>query len=61
MTPEEIKAIRESHHWTQIQLAAKLGVSEYTVRRWEKGKNKPLPAFERQLRKLEIKQGGKVK
>ena len=37
----DIKALREKHGMTQIQLAAKLGVSLSTVRLWEYGAGKP--------------------
>lgn len=32
---------RKAHHWSQGQLAAKLGVHEITVGRWEKGERFP--------------------
>ena len=37
----DIKALREKHGMTQIQLAAKLGVSLSTVRLWEYNAGKP--------------------
>jgi len=34
------------------EIAAKLGVTEITIRRWEKGKNKPHNLFLKELRKM---------
>ena len=54
ITAQEIKAIREGLGWSQIQLAAELGIgSQLTIIRWENGKNSPLPIFETKLRELE--------
>jgi len=39
----DIRAIRNQNKLTQKQLAEKIGVSPYTVRRWEAGKTKPSP------------------
>jgi putative transcriptional regulator len=44
-----IRALREEHGWTQLQLANKLGVTPGTVYGWEKGKYEPKA---RQLRAL---------
>jgi transcriptional regulator with XRE-family HTH domain len=37
MTGLELATLRRAHGWTQRQLAAKLGVTEITVRRYELG------------------------
>lgn len=37
----KIKNLREEHHLTQNQLAEKLGVSDKSVRNWERGESEP--------------------
>ena len=37
MTPQELKALRNEHDFTQTQLAGRLAVSYRTVSRWESG------------------------
>ena len=36
-----IRAYRETHHLTQSELAAQLGVDHSTVARWETGTSRP--------------------
>ena len=47
-----VKELRKKLGLTQQQLADKLGVVGYTVRRWEAGKSNPLPVFQEKLEKL---------
>lgn len=54
-----IKELREKLEMTQTEFALKLGVAEYTVRRWESGTSKPSPLAQRQLEMLEKKVGKK--
>ena len=35
---QELRALRELHHMTQVQLADKAGVSVTTIRKMERGK-----------------------
>ena len=44
MTPDTLKAWRESHELTQNQLASLLNVTTTTISRWECGQSK-IPAF----------------
>lgn len=44
MTPDEIKAFRETHKLSQSELALFLGVTSLTVSRWELGK-RAVPSF----------------
>lgn len=48
----DIKAIREEFRLTQEQLAQKLGVTTFTVRRWEKGISKPSPLAQKAIENL---------
>jgi transcriptional regulator with XRE-family HTH domain len=43
MTPTQFKEVRLSLGLTQLELAAKLGVAENTVTRWEAGMRKRIP------------------
>lgn len=43
MIPQEIKELRAKLGLTQEALARKLGVSLFTVCRWEQGRSKPSP------------------
>lgn len=45
----KIKALRERAEWTQAGLAAQLGVSEKTIRRWEAGEDTPRPRIRQAL------------
>lgn len=36
-----VYAVRESNGWTQTELAAELGVSRWTIARWESGRTEP--------------------
>ena len=37
----ELKKLRQTHGWSQEELARELGVSFATVNRWENGKTRP--------------------
>jgi putative transcriptional regulator len=41
VSPEEIKAVRESTHSSQAVMAARLRVNKRTYENWEQGKAKP--------------------
>ena len=43
MTPEQIRQWRHEHHYSQLLLANRLGVSERTVAGWEQGRFSPAP------------------
>jgi putative transcriptional regulator len=40
MTPDELKAIRESLNLTQSELASLIGASVHALRKWEQGQRK---------------------
>ena len=44
-----VKELREERHWSQYELAMKLGVRPETIWKWEKGRMAP---YGRNLRKL---------
>ena len=44
MTPQEVKDWRSAHKLSQGALAARLGVHEISVSRWERGSS-PIPPF----------------
>jgi len=48
----EIKEIRQRLGLTQEKLAHRLGVSCYTVRRWEAGRTKPSPLAQKAIKDL---------
>ena len=50
--PLPVKSLREAAGLTQQQLADELGVTNMTVSRWEREETTPLPAFERQIKKM---------
>jgi DNA-binding transcriptional regulator YiaG len=50
--PDEIRDLREALGLTQAQFAKKLRTTRFQVSRWEQGKQKPTPFFERKLDKL---------
>jgi group I intron endonuclease len=43
VTPEDIKAIRAKHGWSQGQLARHLGINRVTVNQWENGARRVPP------------------
>ena len=47
--PDEIREAREQADLTQVELAAKLGVSPRTVQGWESGANTPQPRHRRAI------------
>jgi DNA-binding transcriptional regulator YiaG len=55
---DTIKALREKLLLTQMELAAKLGVSYASVNRWENGKCEPTMKAKRKIMSLLKKQGG---
>ena len=52
MNGTEIKELRKRLGLTQLQMAYKLGVAEFTVRRWESGKSRPSPLSRPPLARL---------
>ena len=52
MTELDIKTVRRKLGLTQEKFAQRLGVSLMTVRRWERGKCKPLPAIQKVIDRL---------
>lgn len=53
MSPREIKDLREALRMTQGQLAARVGVAEETVSRWERGVSSPMFRHAMKLRRLQ--------
>ena len=51
-TAAELKKIRQSHGWSQEDLARELGVSFATVNRWENGKTKPSRLAQDKIRQV---------
>ncbi len=49
-----IKRLRKKLKMTQAEFAVKLGVAEFTVRRWEKGTHNPSRLALRELKRLEV-------
>ena len=49
MEAKKIKKLREVVNITQLGMAERLGVSKYTVSRWERGVTKPSPLALKQL------------
>jgi len=47
-----LKRERESHGWSQEDLAEKVGTTQKIVSRWERGENTPLPYYRQKLCKL---------
>ena len=39
--PEVVRTMRQSHGWTQAELAKQLAVTNVTISRWEKGRVEP--------------------
>ena len=50
---ERIRRLRKRLGLTQTELAERMGVSFASINRWENGHVEPLPAFIRELEKLE--------
>lgn len=48
-TPEKVKAFRLTQHWTQEELAHRVGVCVAQISRWEHGKSLPSKASGRRL------------
>jgi transcriptional regulator with XRE-family HTH domain len=44
-----LRDYRHQQQWTQALVAEALGVTELTVRRWEKGQTRPSPYYEKKL------------
>lgn len=42
---EKIKALRQARGWSQLQLAARIGVEQSTVSRWERGHSAPVGIY----------------
>ena len=57
MTGEEILTLRERLEMSQDAMAKKLGVSRQTINNWESGRKRPSPLAQRQLARLERKNG----
>lgn len=47
-----IRTLRDRANLTQAQLAKKIDVDQSAICRWERGKNPPLPKYQRKLSKL---------
>ena len=55
MTAKELRKWREQKGWSQKKFAEKIGISQSTVSRWERG-NRPIPLWlERFLQVLSTK------
>ena len=52
MTAEQVRKIRRKRRWTQREMAERLGVTEFTVSRWERERHRPSPVLVRALRIL---------
>lgn len=48
----KIKELRMKLKLTQAEFAVKIGVAEYTVRRWEEGVTSPSPMARRVIKEL---------
>ena len=56
----DVRKLRKKLGLNQAEFAVKLGVAEFTVRRWESGGTKPSPMAQRLIKELfgiEIKSG----
>ena len=47
-----IRQFRQERGWTQLDVARRLGVTEGTVSRWERGERVPQPATQQRLADL---------
>ena len=52
MTAEKIKRLREARHWTQAELARRMGISRNGVNSWEQGLSVPSPSCLVELAKI---------
>src|SRR5437773_9467113 len=43
--PEIVRARRQARGWSQAELAERIGMTNVTISRWEKGRVEPLPTF----------------
>ena len=55
-----LKALREKHRWSQEDLARKVGVSVFSITRWERGLITPSRLAWAQLAKLFEEEGYNV-
>lgn len=51
-TPDEVRSIRAQLGLTQVELARDMGVTEYSVWRWENGKRPITQAHTKLLRRI---------
>jgi DNA-binding transcriptional regulator YiaG len=61
MTGVEIRALREKLGWTQMVLAAALGVTSNTVARWERGEMAISEPAARLLQKIAVEQRSRTR
>ena len=47
-----IQELRESRHWTQLELANQLGVRPESISNWERGRAQPRYRYLRQIAEL---------
>ncbi len=47
-----IKALREKLGWSREKMAGELGISYFTLQKWELGLNKPSRVFQREIDRL---------
>lgn len=57
MNGTQVKELREKLSLSREQFARRLGISFFTVWRWENGKQKPSPMAEELLKRI-MKDGG---
>lgn len=57
MTPEELKAIRQRHSWTQLELANYTNLSVEIIDCWERGKGLIDEYYAKQFRAIDIAAG----
>ena len=53
---EVVRAKRRARGWTQAELAERVGLTNVTISRWEKGRVEPMPAFWQKF--VEVTSGG---
>ena len=51
-TLKELKAYKEKHHFTYLEIAANLDVTTRTLNNWVKCRFLPLPIYRAKIRKL---------
>lgn len=61
MTGSQIKAWRQSLGLSRMELGLKLGISYFTIIKWETGRTNPSPLAQKQISKLLDEQKGKKK